>query len=412
MPDKSTRRTKELRSLHRLFLRLQQRNRAVGAPFPGGFSLPEAHFMMELDADPARCLTDLESLLRLDLSTVSRIGMRLSRRGLLLRRRAALDSRRYDLVITAMGRGLIERTDEIADGLLQSFAENLTAAEVGKLRDFFSDVSEALGIPAGKVRPREHVLRVEQRRLTRALGLLSSTVGGSDLSPSHYHALSYIGQGEGTMNARIIMERLALAQNSVSAIVASLSKHGLITQREEGGDRRRRALAITRKGERALGSIEKSEAGKLRRALANYSDEELRRARALLERFVGESAEPGTLASGAKVRLLAQAERESARGAFLRFLLNCGWEDAAPAEILGPRQIATGAFEGDKLVAIALFERTGGATVLVAAAWSARPDAEAAAEMIRRSLELLPARDAFEIEFAPLRSLVVDGSRE
>ena len=66
-----------------------------------------------------------------------------------------------------------------------------------------------------------------------------------------------------------------VTRSSVSAQVTALIRMGMLTQKEDPQDRRRKALHVTKKGKRALESIEPSRRGANRSLFKNWTTAEL-----------------------------------------------------------------------------------------------------------------------------------------
>jgi MarR family transcriptional regulator for hemolysin len=72
-----------------------------------------------------------------------------------------------------------------------------------------------------------------------------------------------------------IARNRGVTRPSVSAQVTALIRMGMLTQQEDPQDRRRKALHVTKKGQRALSAIEPSRRGANRSLFKNWSAAEL-----------------------------------------------------------------------------------------------------------------------------------------
>ncbi|HWM86120.1 MAG TPA: bifunctional helix-turn-helix transcriptional regulator/GNAT family N-acetyltransferase [Kofleriaceae bacterium] len=84
--------------------------------------------------------------------------------------------------------------------------------------------------------------------------MLENRVSGSGVTNSQCHALIEI-ERQGVMAAGELAAVLNLDKSTTSRTVASLVRSGLVAARDDGGDRRRRPLALTAKGRRVLASL-------------------------------------------------------------------------------------------------------------------------------------------------------------
>lgn len=65
----------------------------------------------------------------------------------------------------------------------------------------------------------------------------------ADLAPRHLSLMAYL-QHEGSLTVGELADRLEVAPTTVSLMVGDLSRHGVLTRREDDRDRRRRIVAI------------------------------------------------------------------------------------------------------------------------------------------------------------------------
>ncbi|MFG2106784.1 MarR family winged helix-turn-helix transcriptional regulator [Micromonospora chersina] len=92
--------------------------------------------------DDAPTVSELGARLRLDSGTLSPLLKRLEAAGLVVRTRSAADERRVEVGLTAQGRALRERMDEVPCRVAR--ATGLTEAELVALRDTLTRVTETI----------------------------------------------------------------------------------------------------------------------------------------------------------------------------------------------------------------------------------------------------------------------------
>ncbi|WP_089157370.1 MarR family winged helix-turn-helix transcriptional regulator [Micromonospora sp. NBS 11-29] len=92
--------------------------------------------------DEAPTVSALGARLRLDSGTLSPLLKRLEAAGLVARSRSAADERRVEVRLTARGRALRERMDEVP--MRVAVATGLTEAELVALRDTLTRVTETI----------------------------------------------------------------------------------------------------------------------------------------------------------------------------------------------------------------------------------------------------------------------------
>jgi DNA-binding MarR family transcriptional regulator len=66
---------------------------------------------------------------------------------------------------------------------------------------------------------------------------------GLDLAPRHLALLAYL-QYEGPLRVSALADRLEVAPTTVSLMVGTLSRQGIVTRSEDDADRRRKIIAI------------------------------------------------------------------------------------------------------------------------------------------------------------------------
>ncbi|RKN51314.1 MarR family winged helix-turn-helix transcriptional regulator [Micromonospora endolithica] len=94
------------------------------------------------DADAGPTVSELGAALRLDSGTLSPLLKRLEAAGLVVRRRSTRDERRVEIGLTAQGRELRERMDDVPACVAR--ATGLTADELFALRDTLTRVTDTI----------------------------------------------------------------------------------------------------------------------------------------------------------------------------------------------------------------------------------------------------------------------------
>ena len=116
-------------------------------------------------------------------------------------------------------------------------------------------------------------IRSATRSLVRQFGLMNRTVAGSELSLSAAHALLEIGQGAPLL-ARDLGGMLLLEKSSVSRLVGSLVKAGLVQESRSTTDARAKELRLTGKGQQVLDGIHRHAAAQVETAIAPLPKEQ------------------------------------------------------------------------------------------------------------------------------------------
>ncbi|WP_088964509.1 MarR family winged helix-turn-helix transcriptional regulator [Micromonospora purpureochromogenes] len=108
-----------------------------------GLTYPQYLVLLVLwEREDAPTVSELGAALRLDSGTLSPLLKRLEAAGLVVRSRSARDERRVEVGLTADGRALRQRMDEVP--LRVARATGLTEAELIALRDTLTRVTETI----------------------------------------------------------------------------------------------------------------------------------------------------------------------------------------------------------------------------------------------------------------------------
>lgn len=323
-------------TMHRLFRRLQQKNRFVGRVEHSGLTIAETHFIIELQADPSRGLSELAELLALNHSSCSRIAKNLEAAGLIECRAADHDSRRKTLLLSDNGRRLIEKIDTFSNGLVSGYASHLSGAEFAKLILLLRLIGDGYQHPPGIRRPREPEYRVEQRRVTRCFGLLGDQVFASSLSSSQWQALSEIVLSPFPPRVTELSDLLGIAQNSLSTVIDFFERNRYAVRRSHPEDKRITILAPLPEGVKTARAIEQRAVADLKRSMEKSSKRWIEEMTRLLSRFVGESDPvlPPLLPGYEVVELRSTEERARGRALAARALVEQNLEAFLPESTL------------------------------------------------------------------------------
>lgn len=326
-----------LLTMHRLFRRLQQKNRFIGRGVRTGLTIAETHFILELQADGSRTIVELAELLGLNQSSGSRISQSLTRQGLIKVSVSKTDSRRRVLSLTAAGEDAIRNIDQSAEQIIAGFAARITTTEMSMLVKMMRTIADGYAHPPGVRRRGESLYRVEQRRITRCFGLLGEHVFGSSLNSSQWQALSEISLSPVAPQATELSTVLGIAQNSLSSVIESLEERAMVKRRPDPDDKRVSILSPTIAGIRISQQIERHATTELRRSLRGISSGELEQLTGILSRFVGELDPmlPPLLPDCELVQFASEEDRRQARGFVARSLVNAGQEAELPERFLG-----------------------------------------------------------------------------
>jgi len=356
--------------IHRLFRRLQQRNRFVGRVQLTGLSPVETHFILELAADQRRSISELSTLLRIDQSFGSRIAQMLCKRKLLSASSMRGDGRRKSLTVTSHGRAVIRAIDAVANDLFYDLAAPLSTKDMGSLVQLYRMIADGYQHPPAILREGELEYRAEQRRITRCLGLLGEHVFESDLSATSWQLLAEAVLCPVAPQPTELAALLSLAQNSLTSVIATLEQEKLIKRVPRKDDKRAVTIHPLPAGIRLYHKIEEAAARRLQDALQHLGADVVRNYLRVFRAFLRErDTVTPPLPSHLSFRSLeGGSSLAQARGLVARCLVMRNTEHLLPERLFSCGHSAFGLFDGAHLVAVA--ESAADAPGVIAAGWS------------------------------------------
>jgi DNA-binding MarR family transcriptional regulator len=93
------------------------------------------------------------------------------------------------------------------------------------------------------------------RGAKRMLGAFATAFGDYGLSPGRYGVLMALDVQRPSMAPSELADRLGVTRATVTGLIDGLARDGLVTHAPENADRRRKAIALTPKGEALLGAV-------------------------------------------------------------------------------------------------------------------------------------------------------------
>ncbi len=308
-------RTVNLRMLDLLRVN-QQKAEFVGTAYGTELSITETFTLVELDIDPTRTSKLIADLLGLDKSTVSRAIVSLAKRQYLHVELSKEDLRKHDVSLTRRGKEFLALHDAANERQLASWSSNVTVDELAELQNCLRIFADGCGANPVRLRPKESILLIEMRRLTRAFGLLSPSFSGSGYSATIWQILSEIEYAATSRRSIDLCKLFLMKPNTLSQILTRLEKTRLISKKRLSTDKRNFSLTLTSKGKEALQEIESCASKLIDRGLARMSSEQIERFLSLFGRYIGVGQQIGdsALQSSLKAeRLISAEQRQHAR---------------------------------------------------------------------------------------------------
>ncbi len=331
---------------------VQQRNRYIGSASDSELTLSESHILVEIDGSPGVVAKDLARILRMEKSTLSRCLAGLIKRKHINTSVSVSDARERPLTITEAGKRVLETFDKSINFLTARQANSLTVQEEVKLRNYFKALADGYDVAIGVQRPEDHPLRMEIRRVTRALGVLGDNFMGLGLTSMQWQILTELSRADRVIVATQLCEILAVAANTMSLTLKNMQNLGLVTVSKHASDGRSRNLRLSTKGNRMLMDVGSAAAKRFNQALSDLSLEDLREFDQLLQRYSSLRQVRGSIVIQEKIdirKLDSVEERSQARGFLIANLLRLNLQDRAPEVLLGKDSYSYALYRAERI---------------------------------------------------------------
>ena len=318
---------------------LLKKNRFIRRLTHTGLSRSEVHVLIETDAHGTSSIKLLQPLLRMDQSSVSRVVKSLITDGLLESGSSERDRRVKLLSLTSKGRRACDQIDSVAGKIFDQFISRLTKAEAAEVLELFRRIADWHGQPSCPVRNDENGIRMQQRRMSRALGVLSQSLFGSGLNASQWHVFSAICYSSYPLNPKKLAIDQGLAANSISIILEKLSDLGYVERTQARHDSRYVELRATDLGMQFLHEVESRCSEDLAEMLEGFSLERIEKLVAVMQRYIDQdpAGGPAALPDGFDIkRIQSRAARSEVRAFALEEIVRRGHAEFAPSRIIDP----------------------------------------------------------------------------
>jgi DNA-binding MarR family transcriptional regulator len=220
--------------LHRLFDVMHMYQRKNGYVFSawGELSLVEHQTLIELDQKIPRRPSDLAQRVNFPLAQLFHTLDSLKQRGLV--RFVPGDSKREKLVfITAEGREIVTRLDDISNHQMNLLAEAGSNSQQQELYELWEALNNALAAPRTVARPGDHPLRVQARRYTRSFSYFSRKWESIDISYPDLQILFCLLEEASGASLDGLAQKLLVPRATLKTRLQKLHEKGLCTQPSE-----------------------------------------------------------------------------------------------------------------------------------------------------------------------------------
>lgn len=375
---------------------LQKRNRFIVSAHDSLFSLSEAHIVIELCRNPEQSAQDLAKIVGLEKSTIVRSIDSLIENGLLLAKINPSDKRRRKLFLTQKGTQALKQLDENANRNVSIFSKSLDLEQIAQLSNYLKIFSDNLGAAMGELRAGESPLRLEVRRLTRALGLIGANFMSSGLSSTQWQILCEIKFASTTLGPSELSSNLRISRAAMSSALKRLRALGLISTSSHGTDKRALTVKLSDKGIKTLQKIENTAQERFSKALKSLSMPKLQTFSRLLALYCSENQLSGPLQAEITIkRIMGEEARQVARAFLILELVRKNAFTFAPEILIGKDSICYGLYEANTLRILLEFQLENGDWTLENFAASANYEDDSLAykfisQCLERFFELMP----------------------
>ena len=252
----------------------------------------EAYVVVEVAAKSISSINELVEILGVDRSAVSRAVSRLSRNKYLVTKRVKEDTRTKSLSLTKRGLEFLAIHDAFNERFIRELSVGLIQEDLSKLAYYINLLATNDGARPVVLRPNESELLRGVRRLARCWDILTSSFLQSEYSVLHWQILTEVGLAKGGLRPFLLTLALNIPKSSLSQILSRYRAAGLLVQKRTLGDGRGYLIHLTQKGKKAVKTIKRLGATRIRNALKDLPIREQEEFLSLMDRYVRKEKAP------------------------------------------------------------------------------------------------------------------------
>jgi DNA-binding MarR family transcriptional regulator len=210
----------------------------------------ESHILVEVGGKSGLSVKDLNILLGLEKSIVSKLIKKFATKKILITESAPHDRREKILYLTKRGQELLALFDRLSNQNLREFdaAAQFTSGEVLRISLTLTKLADSLHAPSTVIRKLDHPLRPVIRRLTRSFQLLVRRAMGSNLNTLEWQTLLTISQNTECLTPTQVGSMLKASKSATAVALAELERQGFIVRHKTEGDQRSFQLELSKAG--------------------------------------------------------------------------------------------------------------------------------------------------------------------
>lgn len=336
----------------------QRKNKFTNRAYESPLSISQAQLLGLIREKKRLTAQEISEIANLEKSSVARAISSLERRRFLKREVDKHDARNKTISLTPSGIKMLKRIDQNAAKSFARFTNPLPKNKMLELERFMDSLADGDGAYNATRNKFDPPGRLQIKRLTQSFGVTSRSFVGSGFSSIEWQVLSTIAYSEVPITLKQLAIALAMPHSSLSVLLGSLRKQGLL----KGSSNRLlrgELLALTTSGKESLEQIEKLGEMKIKNALKVLTLNEVKHGAKLMAAWIGENIELQDRLPPIKadIRELKDEQlRSFARGIIIENSVRSNNHHTLPASLFAEDAKIFGIFDNNKLEGVVVFD--------------------------------------------------------
>lgn len=346
--------------LYDLFLRFNRRLVSITRRLGPELTLAESHVMGEICQRRLVTPGELIQNINLEKSKVSRILAAFETHNWVKAENSPTDRRvRYQRP-TALGVRVFEKDSQIRTEQVSECIAPLNAREQGDLGHYLRIIADGFETTQVNGEPGDHRVKIELRRLTRAMGYMNNDFLGNGLPVEECQILHLTYCADGAIGITQLRERLPYEFSALSRMISRLEMRSLLQKNAAAADRRHVEVSLTEKGRKKAEANIAHGGGRVLDALVSQDEHAINGLIAILEKFL---VDDRVLKISAPrdgyefVTLKNDRERRSGRAFLIETIVRTNMQHEASEMMLGAKSICTALLLNGAMIGVAEVQR-------------------------------------------------------
>jgi DNA-binding MarR family transcriptional regulator len=277
-------------------LKQQRKSRflAAAAGFESGaersdINFAEALLLLIVQSQSDRSIGEIAAQLTLERSWVSRMVISLEKRGLVSSQGSKGDQRIRNVRITKKGVSELEQVLRVRAEVVTQVYKGLTQEEQNEVQRLLKKLADGSGAPPYLTRVNMHPIDAELARFSWRAGVIGDNVMESGISVTKYQVLFALARHKDELISPSDLGKLfPVNLSSVSRLISSLEREGMIKRTKSSEDGRVSLLQISQKGLALCQDMRQKAVKKVSEALAGVPLGEVKRLSDLILKATGD----------------------------------------------------------------------------------------------------------------------------